>query len=229
MLNLKLRTLEGTWPRTSVGICARMAWVSMEDSLWQPRDFRPGGVSLGVRWMDATCARRGIATSTANRAAASKSRLLGMLAGNASEHASSVRQAWASDAGNRHCASTGFVQKNTSPAWGSKGGVSRRRSAGRPAPAHRHRRPACARRRARPVQHVHEGFRHALLAMLCISRLAVMPSTARRFSSVQRGDQLQPDGRAVRDAEGDEQEQRRRGDVRQFGEEAVRRRRGARC
>ena len=72
------------------------------------------------------------------------------------------------------------------------------------------------------VQHVHEGFGMPFLRCSCISRLAVMPSTAQVVIGPGRGDQLQPDGRAVRDAEGDEQEQRRRGDVRQLGEEAMR-------
>lgn len=48
-----------------------------------------------------------------------------------------------------------------------------------------------------------------------------MPSTCCRFASVQGGDQLHADRRAVGNAEGDEQKAARRSDVRQFGEEAA--------
>lgn len=50
---------KGTWPHTSVGICARMAWVSMKDSLRNPRDFRPQGrkIPCGLAWKDAGRAR----------------------------------------------------------------------------------------------------------------------------------------------------------------------------
>src|SRR3546814_14720890 len=55
MLNLNERTLEGTLPTTSVGICARMAWVSMGRLLVATKGLPPARevCPLRVRWMDA--------------------------------------------------------------------------------------------------------------------------------------------------------------------------------
>src|SRR3546814_15617249 len=72
------------------------------------------------------------------------------------------------------------------------------------------------------VQHFHEGLRHALGPVLLpqlfggdaldMLQVRIRPG---------RGDQLHADRRAVGNAEGHEQKTARRGDVRQFGEEAT--------
>ena len=92
-----------------------------------------------------------------------RSRLPGHAAGNASEHAASVRRTLTASvrlesALRRHRRSA----ERRSP-HGAQRSVTRRRASIRPARARRHRIPACERRRAQPVQHdFNGGLRHAL-------------------------------------------------------------------
>src|SRR5574343_2023285 len=122
MLNLKLRTLEGTWPRTSVGICARMAWVSIGRLLVaiQGTPARKGGVSLGGE-VDGRDMRPGAGntTSAANRTAASKdSTAWACLPATPANMRLACGRRRPASRGNRHCAATDFSQKKRAPRGG---------------------------------------------------------------------------------------------------------------
>src|SRR5574343_1009959 len=120
MLNLKLRTLEGTWPRTSVGICARMAWVSIGRLLVaiQGTPARKGGVSLGGE-VDGHDVRPGKEKQPARRTAPQPRR--SRLPGHACRQRQRTCDQRAADAGQRRegisTAPPPTSPKKTSPAW----------------------------------------------------------------------------------------------------------------
>ncbi|MPM82600.1 hypothetical protein SDC9_129661 [bioreactor metagenome] len=111
---------------------------------------RKGGLSLEGEVDGRGCARRTKQPARRTAPQSRRSRLPGHAAGNASEHAASVRHMAAAvrleSATRRHR----VPRKRRAPHGAQEGVTRRRRASVRPARARRHRTPTCERRRAQP-------------------------------------------------------------------------------
>ena len=136
-------------PRTSVGICADGLGIHWELG-WQSKNSRPQG---GCPWGEVDGTRHAPGKENNQRGEPHRS-LEGLDWACLPATPANMRSA----CGRRRPASRGIgtcrhrLRPKNEPRVEARevAAVTRRRSAVRPAPAHRHRRPACARRRARP-------------------------------------------------------------------------------